>query len=292
LNQPGASRTRTGFSYGPARVYHQAVSGPLTDEALLTRCAAGDERALAVLYDRFGRAAYALARRITRDETLAEDVVQEAFLDAWRGARRFDPDRGKATTWLFTFVHRRAVDAVRRSVVRARPVPIELRELEAAEDDVAGTIVARESAAEIWAALPRLPRAQRRVLELAYFDGYTQSEIAEVLGEPLGTVKSRTHAALTRLRELIVADGMPSHDLPEETAALLSAHALGALEQDEAAEAERLIAGSDVCRRVFEEALETAAALTLAVEATEPPPELGARIVEAARRLRDGDSDP
>lgn len=178
---------------------------PGSEERLVARCAAGDEAALGELYDRLGRPAYALARRVVGDAALAEDVVQEAFLDAWRGAARFDPARARAATWLLTFVHRRAVDAVRRRAVRPQPLGAEpLGGLEpAAPDDVAGEVVERDGAALVRAALRSLPEAQRRVLELAYLRGLSQVEIAELTGEPLGTVKSRTHAALAKLRETL-----------------------------------------------------------------------------------------
>jgi RNA polymerase sigma-70 factor (ECF subfamily) len=172
------------------------------DAELLARCAAGDEHALGALYDAYGRQAYALARRITNDGALAEDVVQEAFLDAWRGAGRFDAERGRASTWILTLVHRRAVDAVRRAAARPRPLPADAGELPdpVAPDDVAGDVAVRDQAERVRAALARLSEAQRRVLELAYIGGYSQSEIAELLDEPLGTVKSRTFAALAALR--------------------------------------------------------------------------------------------
>jgi RNA polymerase sigma-70 factor (ECF subfamily) len=175
------------------------------DDALLERCARGDERALGELFDTYGRSAYALARRITRDDGLAEDVVQEAFLDAWRRAARFDATLGKASTWILTLVHRRAVDAVRRASVRPRPLAADVGDLPepVAPDDVARDVALRDEAAGVRAALATLPPQQRRVIELAYLDGYSQSEIAALLSEPLGTVKSRTHTALTTLRTVL-----------------------------------------------------------------------------------------
>jgi len=161
-----------------------------SDVQLVARCADGDEGALAELYDRFGRAAYALALRIVRDGTAAEDVVQEAFLDLWRSAARFDPARSRPASYLLTFVHRRAVD-------------VEDIASRASTDDVPASLVASEQGASVRRALADLPAPQRQVLELAYFSGLSQSEIAEHLGEPLGTVKSRTHVALSRLRELL-----------------------------------------------------------------------------------------
>jgi RNA polymerase sigma-70 factor (ECF subfamily) len=175
-----------------------------SDVLLVARCANGDEGALAELYDLFGRAAYALALRIVRDARQAEDVVQEAFLDLWRGAARFDPARSRPASYLLTFVHRRAVDLVRREQARPqRGADIDDIADRAGREDIPASLVASEQGANVRRALAGLPAPQRQVLELAYFSGLSQSEIAEHLGEPLGTVKSRTHVALSRLRELL-----------------------------------------------------------------------------------------
>ncbi|HZO96470.1 MAG TPA: sigma-70 family RNA polymerase sigma factor [Gaiellaceae bacterium] len=173
----------------------------LSDEAVVALCARSDEVALAELYDRYGRVAYGLAFRILRDEALAEDAVQEAFLAVWRGAARFLPERGKASTWILTVVHRRAVDLVRREQRRrAEPLP----EAEAAagggSDEAMWLRLERE---RVQAALAKLPDRQREAIELAYYGGFTQSELAERLGEPIGTIKSRMFTGLARLRELL-----------------------------------------------------------------------------------------
>ena len=181
-----------------------AMEAEPSDVQLVARCAEGDESALAELYDRFGRAAYALALRIVRDATQAEDVVQEAFLDLWRTAARFDPSLSRPASYLLTFVHRRAVDLIRREQARPqRGGDVEDIASRASTDDVPASLVASEQGATVRRALADLPPPQRQVLELAYFNGLSQSEIAEHLGEPLGTVKSRTHVALSRLRELL-----------------------------------------------------------------------------------------
>jgi RNA polymerase sigma-70 factor (ECF subfamily) len=176
----------------------------LSDEALVALVARGDERALAELYDRMGRVAYGLARRILRDDRLAEDAVQEGFLGVWRTAASYSPERAKASTWILTLVHRRAVDLVRRE---------ERRRADALDDSDRDTAAATGSAEEaawlrferdrVQAALKRLPDAQREAIELAYYGGYSQSEVAERLGVPLGTIKSRMFAGLARLRELL-----------------------------------------------------------------------------------------
>jgi RNA polymerase sigma-70 factor (ECF subfamily) len=173
----------------------------LSDEALLSLVASSDPDALAELYDRFGGVAYGLALRILRDEALAQDAVQEAFLSVWRTADRFLAERARASTWILTLVHRRAVDLVRREDRRRAE-----RLNEAPE--TAGTLVEEEAdlrsrRAAVQAALKELPDDQREALELAYYGGYTQSELAERLGVPLGTIKSRMFTGLTRLRELV-----------------------------------------------------------------------------------------
>jgi RNA polymerase sigma factor (sigma-70 family) len=175
----------------------------LPDEALLALIARGDDNALAELYDRFGGVAYRLAYRIVRDEVLAQDAVQEALLAAWRTAVSYDPQRGKASTWLLTLVHRRAVDLVRREE-RRRGDPLETAPA-ASTEAIDETASVREQRRSVQAALAQLPAEQREALELAYYGGLTQSELAERLGVPLGTVKSRMFAALGRLRELLEA---------------------------------------------------------------------------------------
>ncbi len=174
----------------------------LSDEAVVALTARSDEVALAELYDRYGRAAYGLAFRVLRDEALAEDAVQEAFLAVWRGASRFIPERAKASTWIMTLVHRRAVDLVRREE-RRRTDPLPEVELESGEPSAAELVWLRLERERVQAALRRLPDSQREAIELAYYGGFTQSELAERLGEPLGTIKSRMFTGLSRLRELL-----------------------------------------------------------------------------------------
>jgi RNA polymerase sigma-70 factor (ECF subfamily) len=173
----------------------------LSDEALLALIARADEHALAELYRRFGRLAYGLAFRILRDDALAQDAVQEAFLGVWRGAERFTAERAKPSTWLLTLAHRRAVDIVRREE-RRRAEPLEPETETAAPEsgDEAELMTQREA---VRAALRQLPAEQREAIELAYYGGYTQSELAERLGQPLGTIKSRMFAGMARLRDLL-----------------------------------------------------------------------------------------
>jgi RNA polymerase sigma-70 factor (ECF subfamily) len=174
----------------------------LSDEAVVALVARSEEVALQELYDRHSRVAYGLALRVLRDESLAEDAVQEAFLAVWRGAGRFIPERAKASTWILTLVHRRAVDLVRREQ-RRRTEPLfetdDARTQVSAADD-AWLRLERE---RVQQALRRLPDPQREAIELAYYGGFTQSELAERLGEPLGTIKSRMFTGLAHLRELL-----------------------------------------------------------------------------------------
>ncbi|HET6601638.1 MAG TPA: sigma-70 family RNA polymerase sigma factor [Gaiella sp.] len=176
----------------------------LSDEALVALVARGDETALGELYDRVGRVAFGIAYRVVRDEQLAEDAVQEGFLGVWRSAATFRAERAKASTWIITLVHRRAVDIVRRRERRpAEPLDTERSEVPdpaGSAEDEAWLGFERE---RVLAALGALPDAQREALELAYYGGYSQSELAERLGVPLGTIKSRMFAGLARLRELL-----------------------------------------------------------------------------------------
>jgi RNA polymerase sigma-70 factor (ECF subfamily) len=176
----------------------------LADEDIMPLVRRGEADAFEVIYERHSGAAFSLAYRRCGTRAQAEDVVQEAFLDLWKSAARFDPERSRPASYLLTFVHRRAVDLVRREQARPqRGGGVEDIAERPGRDDVAGGVVAREQGASVRAALAGLPAPQRQVLELAYFSGLSQSEIAERLGEPLGTVKSRTHVALSRLRELL-----------------------------------------------------------------------------------------
>ena len=171
----------------------------LSDEAVLALVARSDEQALTELYRRFGRLAYGLAFRILRDDALAQDAVQEAFLGVWRAASRFTSERAKPSTWLLTLVHRRAVDLVRREERRrTEPLQPETEPVGTEAPDEAELATQRQT---IRQALRQLPAEQREAIELAYYGGYTQSELAERLGQPLGTIKSRMFTGLARLRE-------------------------------------------------------------------------------------------
>ena len=178
----------------------------LSDEALVLLAARSEQSALAELYDRYGRPADGLALRIVRDRSLAEDAVQEAFLAVWRSAGSFLAEQGKPSTWILTLVHRRAVDIVRREE-RRRADPIDERSQPTGEatDEEAWLRAQRQVVQE---ALRKLPPDQREAIELAYYGGFTQSELAERLGQPLGTIKSRMFTGLKRLRELLAEAGL------------------------------------------------------------------------------------
>lgn len=180
--------------------------GP-ADESIVRRVVEGDQRALGELYDRFGRPAFSLARRICADEGLAEDVVQEVFLAFWRDPSRYDSARGSFATWLLTLVHHKSVDAVRReSAIRRRTVPASEDGEEwsappgpGADQAALGAVVA----GQVRDALGGLPAEQRQALALAYYGGYTQREVAALTGVPLGTVKSRMFTGVQRLRGIL-----------------------------------------------------------------------------------------
>jgi RNA polymerase sigma-70 factor (ECF subfamily) len=180
------------------------------DRAALARVAAGELEALEILYDRYRAMAYAIALRITGDRTAAEDVLQEAFLGAWRHAERYVDGRGSVKTWLLSIVHHRAIDAVRRR----RPTS-ELPEPEAPGappaalvlPDVFAEVAGRLDADAVRRALATLPDLQREAIELAYFGGLSQSEVATRTGAPLGTVKSRMRLGLLSMRRLLTGEG-------------------------------------------------------------------------------------
>jgi len=175
-----------------------------SDEALVALVARGEESALAELYDRLGGIAYSLALRVLRDRALAEDAVQEAFLAVWRSAARFVPERARAQSWILTLVHRRAVDLVRREAVR-RTERLDDTDRPGGEPADQPTWL-RYERERVQKALRTLPDQQRELIELAYYGGFTQSQLADRVGVPLGTVKSRMFTGLSRLGELLRDD--------------------------------------------------------------------------------------
>lgn len=173
-----------------------------TSAALAERLQGGGSDALEEIYDSYGSRCYALAYRVLGDAPLAEDAVQEAFLALWRAPERFDAARGSLLTFLLTLTHRRAVDVLRREAHqrRGRVTPEVLDEVPASDADVAGQAETGVQGEVIREALVGLPQPQREALTLAYFQGYTQREIAAITNVPLGTVKTRMLAGVRRLR--------------------------------------------------------------------------------------------
>jgi RNA polymerase sigma-70 factor (ECF subfamily) len=204
LRVPGSDRRSAGMRLhkvdqstpGTRETFKPIVKG-MGDEKLVDQVALGDERALSELYDRYSRPVYATGVRLLGDAHLAEELVQDAFINVWRGAASFDPERASFATWLYRVTRNRAVDLARRR--RARPQSageVPLRNVSGGpepESSVDGWDVAR--------ALSRIPEVHREVLTLAYFEGLSQREISQRTGVPLGTIKSRTTAALKRMRQ-------------------------------------------------------------------------------------------
>ncbi len=174
------------------------------DPQLAQLVAGGDEQALAELYDRHGAVCYRLALRVARDRGVAEEAVQDAFLGFWRTATRFDAARGSVVNFLALLARRRAVDLVRRNETRrADALPEDYDPVEAGAEERVSERIGRQSAEAL---LTVLPPAERELLELAFFSGFTQRELAERLAIPLGTVKSRMHSGLARLRGTLEAE--------------------------------------------------------------------------------------
>jgi RNA polymerase sigma-70 factor (ECF subfamily) len=182
------------------------VSGPDadSDDSLLDAIRRRDEGAIAALYDRYGRLAFGLAYRVVGERNAAEDVVQEAFLSIWRRAASFETTRGSVRTWVLSIVHHRAIDRLRGTAGRTRQdAPIDDFERILAIDDPwseVSQVIQRET---LQKAIATLPDAQRQAVEMAYFDGYTQQEIATRMDVPVGTVKGRLRLAMQRLRTLL-----------------------------------------------------------------------------------------
>ncbi len=172
----------------------------------MARIAALDASAIEALYDRYSNMAFGLAIRITGDAALAEDVVQDAFLGVWRSADRYIDSRASARTWVLSIVHHRAIDAVRRRRPTAElPDPEAPPPRTLVVDDAWQEVLGRLDRAAIATALATLSVVQREAIELAYFGGLTQAEIAERTGTPLGTVKSRVRLGLLSLRDAMVS---------------------------------------------------------------------------------------
>jgi RNA polymerase sigma-70 factor (ECF subfamily) len=181
----------------------QPEHAQITDVELLKAIAKSDEEALAQLYDRYRIILFGLLVRILISREEAEDVLQEVFLQVWKRAGDFDEHRGRPFTWLVTLARSRAIDRLRSLASRARVAIAGARDESELISDAATDAFRSEQRGLVTDALAQLPEEQKRTLILAYFDGLTQSEIAARLGAPLGTVKTRMRAGITKLRELL-----------------------------------------------------------------------------------------
>jgi RNA polymerase sigma-70 factor (ECF subfamily) len=177
-------------------------AAPVDLDDLLRRTAEGDQGAFSGFYDHMAPRVLGLVRRVLVDIAQSEEVTQEVFLEAWQSAARFDPNKGRATTWIMTMAHRRAIDRIRASqAARDRDTAVGIRDLPAAYDQVAETVEIRVEHERVEAAMATLSEAQRHAITLAYYGGLSQSEVAAELGIPLGTAKTRLRDAMIRLRE-------------------------------------------------------------------------------------------
>jgi RNA polymerase sigma-70 factor, ECF subfamily len=175
----------------------------LADEDLMQLVRRRDARAFEIVYDRHATAAFSLAYRMMGTRSAAEDVVQEAFVSLWRSGARYDRSRGSVRTWVLGIVHNRAIDALRRGMVhdRLRASDEGLEERVAAGDRTDAEVARRDEAREVQAALHALPAEQSRAIELAYYGGFSHTEIAAMLDQPLGTVKGRIRLGLEKMRD-------------------------------------------------------------------------------------------
>lgn len=185
----------------------------LPDSDLVDAMAAGDVKAMEVLYDRYNRAVFSFALRMLGNREQAEELLQEVFVRAWRQARRFSEGRGTYITWLLSITHNMAIDEIRRQNRRPRkaesadPV-LMLANVRDENPSVEEQALLGDMRDVVTEAMAQLPEAQRSALELAYFRGFTQREIAEHQGQPLGTIKTRMRLAMKKMKELLESQGL------------------------------------------------------------------------------------
>ena len=177
----------------------------LADEELMELVGKGDARAFEAVYDRHGGPAFSLAYRMVGNRVIAEDITQEAFLSIWRSRMRYQRERGSVRTWVLGIVHHRAIDALRRNLVheRRRASAEGIEEYHEAPERTDVEVARREEARTVRAAIEELPDQQGRVIELAYFGGFTHTQIAEMLEMPIGTVKGRMRLGLQKMRNAL-----------------------------------------------------------------------------------------
>jgi RNA polymerase sigma-70 factor (ECF subfamily) len=214
-------RPHTHSSLSGRRVYliyagERTLTGQdFEDAELIALIVEGDVAALGTIYDRYQRAVYALCARVTHDYGAAEELTQEVFVRLWKSAASFEPGRGRVSAWLLRIAHNLSLNEVRRR--SSRPVIAYEADWEVesggvedqdAQDDPAMAVWLTERAVVIRAALGQLPAPQRQAIEMAFFDGLTQAEIAAATGDPLGTVKSRIRIGMQRLRDVLLAAGV------------------------------------------------------------------------------------
>ncbi len=177
----------------------QAIAGT---EALLARIATGDQLAFSELYDQIAPRVLGLIRRVLKDPAQSEEVAQEVFLEIWQTVTRFDPNKGGAMSWILTMAHRRAIDRVRASQAgRDRDTKIGIRDYNPAYDSVSESVEVRIEHERVEKAMARLTELQRQAVTLAYYGGYSHSEVAEMLSVPIGTIKTRLRDGMMRLRD-------------------------------------------------------------------------------------------
>ncbi len=180
------------------------VAAPGDDPSVVKRIAEGDESALATLYDRWSQVVYSLVAHLLKDADGAEDVVEETFWQVWQRASSYDASRGTVRTWILTIGRSRALDRLRSRKRSREDVTTDLSLIRDPGSDPSQDAEGAERSRMVYDALTQLPEDQRRALELAYFRGLSQSEIAEFLGEPLGTIKTRMRLGMQKLRDKLV----------------------------------------------------------------------------------------
>jgi RNA polymerase sigma-70 factor, ECF subfamily len=187
----------------------------LADEEVMQLVQGGNPRAFELLYDRHGGAAFSLSYRMVGNKVTAEDITQEAFLSIWRSRLRYDQARGSVRTWVLGIVHNRAIDALRRGTVheRRRETLDGVEERHEAKERTDVEAARREEARGVHSALETLPEEQRKTIELAYFGGFSHSQIADMLGMPLGTVKGRMRLGLEKMHQQLSDVGFTPGEL-------------------------------------------------------------------------------
>ncbi|TXN32661.1 sigma-70 family RNA polymerase sigma factor [Lacisediminihabitans profunda] len=180
----------------------ESVEEPVSKESLLARIAGGDQDAFSALYDEISPRVFGLIRRLLVDYSQSEEVAQEVFLEIWQSASRYEPSKGGAATWILTMAHRRAVDRIRASQSsRDRDVKIGVRDYVAEYDNVSETVEVSIEHERVKEAMTQLTELQRQAVTLAYYGGYSHSEVAKLLSVPIGTVKTRLRDGMIRLRD-------------------------------------------------------------------------------------------